>query len=144
MSIRTPGCRLALWLTVRTLAALATAGWGGGGHSSAGKLQAGKVTITSATSLGAAMVACANVLPASVLAQAMGAPKSSYSLGPDHTQVENDILQCEYDQNPSYGEAQLYVEISPSQFADASPNGNDIVGKTPTLPRNCSSPLLPE
>jgi hypothetical protein len=74
------------------------------------------------------MGACAKVLPASVLAQAMGAPKSSYSLGPDHTQVENDILQCEYDQNPSYGEAQLYVEISPSQAANASPNGNEIVG----------------
>ena len=130
MSIRTPGCRLARRLTLGALAALATAGCRGGGHSSSGALQAGKVTITSATSPGAAMGACAKVLPASVLAQAIGAPKGSYSRGSNHTQVENDILQCEYDQNPSYGEAQLYVEISPSQFADASPNGNDIVGKT--------------
>ena len=74
------------------------------------------------------MGACAKVLPASVLAQAIGAPKSSYSLSPNHTQVENDILQCEYDQNPSYGEAQLYVEISPSPAANVTPNGNEIVG----------------
>ena len=32
MSIRTPGCRLARWLTLGALAALATAGCGGGGH----------------------------------------------------------------------------------------------------------------
>ena len=128
MSIRTPGCRLARWVTLGALAALATAGCGGGGHSSSGALQAGKVTITSATSPGAAMGACAKVLPASVLAQAIGAPKGSYSLSLNHTQVENDILQCEYDQNPSYGEAQLYVEISPSQTANASPNGNEMVG----------------
>jgi hypothetical protein len=74
------------------------------------------------------MGACVKVLPASVLTQAIGAPKSSYSLSPNHTQVQNDILQCEYDQNPGYGEAQLYVEISPSQAANASPNGNEIVG----------------
>jgi len=128
VSLRTPGCRLARRLTLGALAALATAGCRGGGHSSSGALRAGKVTITSATSLVAAMGACANVLPASVLAQAISAPKGSYSLSPNHTQVENDILQCEYDQNPSYGEAQLYVEISPSQAANASPNGNEIVG----------------
>ena len=128
MSIRTPGCRLARRLTLGALAALATAGCRGGGHSSSGALQAGKVTITSSTSPGAATGACAKVLPASVLAQAIGAPKGSYSLSPNHTQVENDILQCEYDQNPSYGEAQFYGEISPSQADNASPKGNEIVG----------------
>jgi hypothetical protein len=75
------------------------------------------------------MVACANVLPASVLAQAIGAPQGSYSLSPNHTQVHNDTLQCEYDQNTNYGQAQLYVEVSPSQVADANPNGNHRVGK---------------
>jgi hypothetical protein len=74
------------------------------------------------------MVACTKVLPASVLAQAIDTPDGSYSLGPDHTQVQNGILQCEYDQSANYGESQLYVEISPSQVVNATANGNDIVG----------------
>ena len=137
MTTRTTGFRSARRFTVAalgTVAALATAACGGGGHSSSGATapvqSTGTVTITSATGPSAAMTACGKALPASVLAQAIGAPQDSYSFAPNHTQVQNNTLQCEYDQNANYGEAQLYVEISPSQFADASPNGNDIVGKT--------------
>jgi hypothetical protein len=90
------------------------------------------------------MGAYAKVLPASVLAQAIGAPKRSYSLSPNHTQVENEILQCEYDQNPNYGEAQLYVEISPSQAANASPDATKSSGSRATSGLGCSWPLLPK
>ena len=55
-------------------------------------------------------------------------PKGSYSLGPDHTQVQERTLQCEYDQSANYGESQLYVEISPSPAANVTPNANEIVG----------------
>ena len=131
-----PGCRLCLRFTVGAiglLAVLAAAGCGGGhGHPSSGAASpvqsTGKVTITSATSPTAGMAACDKVLPASVLAQAIGAPKGSYSLGPDHTQVQDRTLQCEYDQSANYGESQLYVEISPSPAANVTPNANEIVG----------------
>ena len=136
MTSRTPGCRLARRFTVGaigSLVVLAAAGCGGGhGHPTPAPLaqlsRPGKVTITSATSSTAGMAACDKVLPASVLAQAIGAPIGSYSLGPDHTQVQDRTLQCEYDQSANYGESQLYVEISPSPAANVTPNANEIVG----------------
>ena len=152
MTGRPPGCRLYLRFTVGAislLAVLAAAGCGGGhGHPSSGAASpvqsTGKVTISAATSSAAAMAACDKLVPVSVLAQAIGAPKGSYSLGLDHTQVQNRTLQCEYDQSANYGEARLYVEIRPIQVANATPNANEIVGTSGDVTARCNSRLPPE